>query len=197
MWTLSSPLLTISSVKSFLVPNESRFTSSITPVVFASVCKSYLGRPSLLGCDFCDNPGVPLSRRNNWMQKSIPMACRCRMDVSRPISTPPPHWSRPFILLHSCSIETTRILHPLGISSQSCRLRGHHPCMVKCSSARRRGGRVAECGGLLYRFNGQQLYRRFATPPLPHIILRAEQNRPYCYHKLSARGYFGHTRTAT
>src|SRR5258708_16187361 len=91
------------------------------PVVVASVCKSYLGRPSLLGCDFCDNPGVPLSSRNNWMQKSIPTACRCRMDVSRPISTAPPHCSRPFLRLPS-SIETTWIAHPCGISNQPCRL---------------------------------------------------------------------------
>src|SRR5580658_79096 len=42
MWTLSSPLLMISSVKSFLVPNESRFTSSTIPLVFISVWRSYL-----------------------------------------------------------------------------------------------------------------------------------------------------------
>jgi hypothetical protein len=44
------------------------------------------------------------------------------------------------------------------------------PTVVNWNSARRRGGRVAEGGGLLNRYTGQNLYRGFESLPLRHEL---------------------------
>jgi hypothetical protein len=84
----------ISSVKSFLVPKGSRFTSSTTPLLFVSVWRSYLGMQPSPGFAFCESPGVTHTSRNKGMQKSALMALRGRIVISRPSSTAPPRCSR-------------------------------------------------------------------------------------------------------
>ena len=42
--------------------------------------------------------------------------------------------------------------------------------VINCKPARRRGGRVAEGGGLLNRYTGQNLYRGFESLPLRHSL---------------------------
>src|SRR5271168_1300568 len=54
MWSLSSPLLRTNTVKSFRVPRARTLISSTTPLVFISVCKSYLGEA--LSGGFCAAP---------------------------------------------------------------------------------------------------------------------------------------------
>src|SRR6266851_5075937 len=87
MWTLSSPLLMTSSVKSFLVPKGSSFTSSTTPLVFVSVWRSYLGKLPSSCCAFCENPKVTYKSRNNGTSKTTLMALGGRTGMSRLGST--------------------------------------------------------------------------------------------------------------
>src|SRR5205823_14984750 len=46
-------------------------------------------------------------------------------------------------------------------------------CEAVVESKPRRGGRVAECGGLLNRCRGQNLYRGFESPPLRHRSVKS------------------------
>src|ERR1700722_2976831 len=94
MRELSSPVLMTSSVKSFLVPTDKRFTESMTPLIFISDWRSYLGRPPLSGRVFCESPGLTHKRTNSGIQKITALVLRGGAGSSELSSTASPHGQR-------------------------------------------------------------------------------------------------------
>src|SRR5260370_31078255 len=116
MWILLSPFLMIGSLKSSLVPTDSRFTSSTTLLVFVSVWRSYLGRLPSSCCAFCESPRVTHKRRDKGMRKSPSMVLLGRMCISKPTSTAAPrthgrpnaYGEVPFFLRHGRDRDVRR-----------------------------------------------------------------------------------------
>src|SRR6266403_5126511 len=68
-------------------------------------------------------------------------------------------WNRKFLPKKNCLLTTPRLM--LYSTNSAALSRPIRP---------RRGGRAAECGGLLNRCRGQNSYRGFESPPLRQIL---------------------------